>query len=65
VLLATVLVGASLSAGFEAVQVFIPGRTSSIYDVIANTAGTLCGALAFLWNELLGHTRDSLSGGFS
>jgi hypothetical protein len=44
-LLTTVLLGVFLSAGFEAAQVFLPGRTSSIYDVIANTAGTLCGAL--------------------
>jgi hypothetical protein len=44
-LLTTVLLGVFLSAGFEAVQVFLPGRTSSIYDVIANTTGTLCGAL--------------------
>ena len=42
------LLGAALSTAMEAAQVFIPTRISSIYDVLANAAGALAGALVFL-----------------
>lgn len=45
ILRATIL-GAAFSFAMETMQLFIPGRISSIYDTMANTAGTLCGALA-------------------
>ncbi len=39
--------GVALSFAMEGCQLFIPGRVSSIYDVLSNGAGTLLGALAF------------------
>ena len=39
--------GATFSFAMEAFQLFIPGRVSSVYDLFANSAGTLIGALAF------------------
>ena len=39
--------GAIFSLAMEACQLFIPGRVSSMYDLFANAAGTLIGALAF------------------
>jgi VanZ family protein len=39
--------GAALSFAMETCQLFIPGRVASIYDVLANGAGTALGALAF------------------
>jgi VanZ family protein len=39
--------GAVFSLAMETLQLFIPGRVSSIYDTFANTAGTLAGAFAF------------------
>ena len=39
--------GAGFSFAMETAQLFIPGRISSIYDTLANTAGTALGALAF------------------
>jgi hypothetical protein len=44
VVFATVLVGAFVSASLEGLQIFLLDRTSSIFDVIMNTAGMLCGA---------------------
>ncbi|HEX3062660.1 MAG TPA: VanZ family protein [Usitatibacter sp.] len=40
--------GALFSFAMEALQLFIPGRVSSVYDLYANSAGTLIGALAFV-----------------
>jgi hypothetical protein len=45
VVLATVLVGAFVSATLEGLQIFLPDRTSSIFDVIMNIAGMLCGSV--------------------
>jgi VanZ family protein len=39
--------GAALSFAMESCQLFIPGRVASIYDIAANAAGTLAGAIAF------------------
>ncbi|HEX4780726.1 MAG TPA: VanZ family protein [Usitatibacter sp.] len=43
-----VVIGAAFSLAMETVQLFIPGRVSSVYDILANAAGTLLGALAFV-----------------
>jgi len=40
--------GAAFSFAMEACQLFIPGRVSSVYDLFANAAGTLVGALVFV-----------------
>ena len=40
--------GTALSFAMEGCQLFIPGRVSSIYDVLANATGTLLGVLAFV-----------------
>ncbi len=40
------LIGAAVSVGLEATQLFIPGRYSTGSDVVANGAGALLGALA-------------------
>ncbi len=42
-----VLFGAALSFAMESCQLFIPNRVASVYDVAANAAGTLAGALVF------------------
>lgn len=39
--------GAAFSFAMESCQLFIPNRVASVYDLGANTAGTLLGALAF------------------
>jgi VanZ family protein len=39
--------GAILSLAMETCQLFIPGRVASVYDLLANTLGTLAGAIAF------------------
>jgi hypothetical protein len=41
----TVVIGACLSLFIELIQVCIPGRTSSITDLIANITGTIAGVL--------------------
>lgn len=40
------LLGAALSLGIETIQLFIPARTASVIDIIANAAGAGLGALA-------------------
>lgn len=46
----TVLVGIFVSASLEGLQILLPERTSSIFDVMANTTGMLCGAVVlYLW----------------
>ncbi|MGZ5660080.1 MAG: VanZ family protein [Usitatibacter sp.] len=40
--------GAAFSFAMETLQLFVPGRVSSMYDTIANAAGALAGALAFV-----------------
>ena len=44
-IMAAVSVGAVLSFGCEVAQYYDPGRVTSAYDLIANTLGTLIGAL--------------------
>lgn len=39
--------GAGLSFAMESCQLFLAGRIASLYDVLANTAGTVIGAAAF------------------
>jgi len=46
---AVILIGASLSATVEGLQIFISGRDPSLADILTNTTGTLCGLLIFLW----------------
>ena len=64
-ILKATLAGAVFSVCMETLQLFIPGRISSIYDAIANTAGTALGALAFAepWYSLgtqpLGEKREA------
>jgi VanZ family protein len=65
ILKATAL-GAALSFAMEALQLFIPTRVASAYDLAANAAGTLLGALAFadpfysLVTRPLGEVRERL-----
>ena len=40
--------GAVLSLGFEVLQAFLPGRVSSVVDLLANTAGAAAGAALVL-----------------
>jgi VanZ family protein len=42
-----IALGAGFSFTMEVAQFFIPNRVASIYDVMANTVGTMLGALAF------------------
>jgi VanZ family protein len=63
-LLQAVALGAALSFAMECLQLFIATRISSLYDVLANTAGALAGALIFIdpWypvvTQPLGGFRD-------
>ncbi len=43
-----VLLGAALSVAMETSQFFIATRVASLFDILANTAGTLAGTLLFL-----------------
>jgi VanZ family protein len=58
--------GAAFSFAMEAMQLFIPNRVASMYDVAANTVGTLLGALVFvdpfysLVTRPLGEIRERL-----
>jgi VanZ family protein len=60
------LLGIAFSFAMESVQLFIPTRIASIYDVLANGAGALLGALAFVdpWYSVatkpLGSLRERL-----
>ena len=71
ILKATAL-GFAFSFAMECAQLFIPTRIASIYDVAANTAGALAGALVFVdpWNSVatrpLGElrTRIVIDGGW-
>lgn len=49
--------GMGLSLFMELVQYYIPGRTSSLMDLIANTAGTLIGIAYFLLVQRLADYR--------
>jgi VanZ family protein len=46
-------VGIGTSLAIETVQFYIPGRTSSLYDLIANGAGTFIGVVYFALEEKL------------
>ena len=58
--------GAALSFAMESLQLFVPGRIASFYDVAANAAGALWGALIFadplysLATRPLGAARERL-----
>ena len=45
-----IAIGVAFSFGIECTQTYIPGRSASAYDLAANTAGTLFGALFGLKN---------------
>lgn len=50
--LQVVLIGASTSIAIEATQWFIPGRTTSLDDVLLNTLGTALGFVALVrWSS--------------
>ena len=57
--------GTAFSFSMETAQLFIPGRISSIYDTLANAAGTALGALAYaepfhsMATKPLGEKRDA------
>ena len=51
----TAVMGTSLF--MELVQYYIPGRTSSLMDLVANTAGTFIGLAYFLLKKKLGNYR--------
>jgi len=61
-----VALGAGFSLAMELMQLFIPNRVSSLVDITCNTAGTVIGAVAFLWpfytniTEPLGEARERL-----
>jgi VanZ family protein len=46
-LLRAVALGVALSFAMETCQLFIPGRVASVYDVLANGAGTIIGVVTF------------------
>ena len=48
-----VLIGISITVGIEATQLLVPGRTSSLSDLLLNSAGSATGA----WLALGWHTR--------
>jgi hypothetical protein len=54
VLVGVVLVVAAFGASIEAVQLFVPGRTASGGDVLANAVGAVVGVVAALWIPLPG-----------
>lgn len=60
--------GASLSAGMEYLQMYLPARTSSNVDLLANSAGALLGVLLAVsvasWNWLFGRLTRWRSGLF-
>jgi VanZ family protein len=50
--------GMLVSLSFESMQYFLPGRTSSLLDVLANASGTVLGiACQALWARLMPETR--------
>lgn len=53
-LLIALAVGALTSAAIETVQVFLPTRSSTVMDVLANTLGTALGALSATFFRLPG-----------
>ncbi|MDZ7781376.1 MAG: VanZ family protein [Gemmatimonadota bacterium] len=50
----TFLLGAGLSAGIEMAQLFLPGRFSTLADLVANGSGALAGALLYTLLAALG-----------
>jgi len=62
----TLLLALAFSGLMEALQLFIPGRVASLYDVLANVGGTFLGTLVFLdpfyslVTQPLGEMRDRL-----
>ncbi len=59
-MLATISVGVALSTAIEVIQIFVPGRYSSAFDIVCNGLGTAAGvALAGLFTQTL---RQVLAG---
>jgi len=54
----TILIGLSMSIGFEYSQYFIQARTSSIVDVFSNVIGLWVGIVAYLLYSKLFFTED-------
>lgn len=51
-LLFPVILGGSYSISDEIHQIFVPGRTASVFDAVADTVGVLLGAFIFsLWSH--------------
>jgi len=48
-----IFTGAAFSFCIESVQIYLPGRVTSIYDIATNTAGSLLGAV-FGWKDWSG-----------
>jgi hypothetical protein len=57
----TILIGLSISIGFEYSQYFIQVRASSIVDVFSNTIGLLVGIVAYLLYSMRFFIRDKPS----
>ncbi|WP_127792803.1 VanZ family protein [Agromyces sp. LHK192] len=58
---AIVLIGLVSTCVIEAVQLAIPGRYSTLSDVVANTLGTALGALAARWIGAVRERRSASS----
>jgi len=57
-LLFTPLIGLLATASIESLQIFLPNRTANIFDVMANTVGTVVGLACFrLWQQRQGLSR--------
>jgi VanZ family protein len=65
-ILKAIALGVGLSIAMETLQLFIPGRVTSVVDVMSNGVGTVLGALMFadpvysMATEKLGRVREAL-----
>jgi len=57
---AAIAVGLGLSLAVESLQLWIPGRFTSLGDLVANTAGTGAGAIAARFSSVLLRPRTNL-----
>jgi VanZ family protein len=46
---AVLVIGALTTLCFESIQFFVPGRTSSLVDALANTSGAALGVAVSVW----------------
>ncbi|MEX2375108.1 MAG: VanZ family protein [Dehalococcoidia bacterium] len=53
----TLLLGVLLSMGVELIQLFLPGRFSTLGDVVANGSGALAGAFLYRVSAMVGRGR--------